>query len=104
RKPRLVHLIATRLGRARKMPAIVPLLDPAMIAAAIGRERRADKSSGNADRAACVDQQDGKTGARGQSRVDGFVVTLVGAIAARRVANVQDVEDLLVESHRRLAR
>ena len=47
--------VASRLGRARKVPAVIPYLHPRMVPAAVGPQRCACEASWNAHRAASID-------------------------------------------------
>ena len=55
REPGPIQLVARRFSRAGEIPAVVPDLDPRMIAALVRPQWRADESSGYADRTASVD-------------------------------------------------
>ena len=85
------------------MPAAVPDLDPGMIAAFVRPQRRPHRPRRDADRAAGIDEDDGKPGAGRHAERLRFARALVRALAAGVVVDPVCLEELPVQRLRRLA-
>ena len=85
------------------MPAAVPHLDPRVVAAQVGPQRRADDARRDAHRAAGIHQQNGQPAARGEAALHAFERALVGLFALRGVADFHGAEKRAVQRLRGLA-
>ena len=97
-KPSFIQFVAVGFGCAGEMPTVVPNFDPRMISAFVRPKWCPHKPSRNANRAACIDQQNRQASARGGTRLDRLVWTLVRLGSLCRIPNTKKREEFLIEA------
>ena len=103
-EPSLVELIATGFCRSGKVPGIVPDFNPGMVAAVVRPQRSADEPCGNCKGSASVDQEDGKSSAGSQPRLQRFVRALIRLGSLGRVLHLDQGKQFLVDHRGGLSR
>ena len=99
-EPAMVKAFRVVFIRTHEMPALIPNLDPSVIAALVPPHRRANGTGGDADGAADIDKDDGKAGACGFTLLDRFFRRLVRALPICVIVSLNKFEEIAVKDLR----
>ena len=103
-KPTLIQHIPRRLTRPREMPALIPDLNPRMIATPVRPERCSHKSRRNSHSPAGIHQQNRQTSAGCQAGFHTLQWTLVRFFSSGGITHIDHREHLIVQQGRSFRR
>ena len=96
-EPAVVEAFRVVFIGCHEVPALVPDLDPGVVAALVPPQRRADRAGRYPDGATGIDENDGQAGAGRPALFDGFLRRLVRAFPLGVVVGVDEIEKIAVE-------